>query len=65
MPVGWVELDEGHLEHVVGEEGELVFAMGIVRLEGVPQELDVFLLPRGLEGERQVSVRRLSPSQTL
>ena len=38
---------------MVGEEGELVFAVRVVRLEGVPQEPDVFLF-RGLEGERQV-----------
>ena len=49
-----VEIDEAHREHVVSEEGELVFAVRIVRLEGIPQELDVFLLLRGLEGERQV-----------
>jgi hypothetical protein len=41
--------DEAHREHVVGEEGELVFAMRVVRLESVPQELDIFLLLRGLE----------------
>ena len=49
-----VEVDEAHGEHVVGEEGELVLAVGVVRLEGVPQELDVLLLLRALEGERQV-----------
>jgi len=49
-----VEIHEAHREHVVGEEGELVFAVRGVRLEGVPEELDVFLLLRRLEGERQV-----------
>ena len=44
-----IEVDEAHREHVVGEEGELVFAVGVVRLEGVPQELDVFLLLRVLK----------------
>ena len=39
---------------MVGEEGELVFTVRVVRLEGVPQKLDVLLLLRGLEGERQV-----------
>jgi hypothetical protein len=39
---------------VIGEKGKLVFAVRVVRLEGVPQELDVFLLLRGLEGEWQV-----------
>lgn len=46
--------DEAHREHVVNEEGELVFAVRVVRLESVPRELDVFLLRRVLEGERQV-----------
>jgi len=45
---------EAHREHGVGEEGELEFAVRVVRLEGVPQELDVLLLLRGLKGERQV-----------
>ncbi len=49
-----IEIDEAHREHVVGEEGELIFAVGGVHLESVPQELDVLLLLRGLEGERQV-----------
>jgi hypothetical protein len=49
-----VEIDEAHREHVVGEEGELIFAMRVVRLESDPQKLDIFLLLRGLEGERQV-----------
>ena len=39
---------------MVGEEGELVFAVRVVRLEGVPPEFYVFLLRLGLEGERQV-----------
>ena len=46
--------DEAHRKHVVGEEGELVFAMRVVRLESGPQELDVLLLLRGLERKRQV-----------
>ena len=49
-----VEVDEAHRQHVVGEEGEPVFAVRVVRLESIPQELDVFLLLRRLEGERQV-----------
>ena len=40
--------DEAHREHVVGEEGERVFAVRVVRLESAPQELDIFLLFRGL-----------------
>lgn len=47
-------LNEAHREHVVSEEGELVLGVRVVRLEGVPQELDVFLLLRALEGEWQV-----------
>ena len=39
---------------MVSKEGELVFAVRVIRLEGVPKELDVFLFLRGLEGERQV-----------
>lgn len=31
-----VEIDEAHREHVVGEEGELVFSVRVVRLESVP-----------------------------
>ena len=50
-----VEIDEAHCEHVIGEEGELVFAVRVVRLEGVPKELDVFLLLRRLEGEGEVA----------
>jgi len=34
---------------VVGEEGKLVFAVGIVGLEGIPQEGDIILLARSLE----------------
>lgn len=49
-----VEIYKAHGEHVIGEKGKLVFAVRVVRLEGVPQELDVFLLLRGLEGEWQV-----------
>lgn len=49
-----VEVDEAHREHVIGEEGELVLAVGVVGFEGVPQEGDVLLLLRALEGERQV-----------
>ena len=51
-----VEIDEAHREHVVGEEGELVFAVHVVRFEGVPKELNVFLLLRRLEGERWVVI---------
>jgi len=40
--------DKAHGEHVIGEEGELIFAVRVVGLERVPQELDVFLLFRGL-----------------
>ena len=43
-----VEVDEAHREHVVGEEGERVLRVGGVRLEGVPQKLDVFLVLRAL-----------------
>ena len=39
-------------KHVVGEEGELVFAMGVVRLESIPKELDVVLLAFRFERER-------------
>ena len=49
-----VEVDEAHGEHVVGEEGELVLAVGVVGLEGVPQEGDVVLLAPGLEAERHL-----------
>ena len=49
-----VEVDAAHGEHVVGEEGELVLAVGVVGLEGVPQKGDVVLLAAGFEGERQV-----------
>ena len=49
-----IEIDEAHREHVIGEEGKLVFAMRVVRLESVPQELDVLLLLRRLERKRQV-----------
>ncbi len=52
-----VEVDEAHGEHVVGQEGELVLAVGVVGLEGVPQEGDVLLLLRALEGERQVAAQ--------
>lgn len=51
-----VEIDEAHGEHVVGEERELVLAVGVVGLEGVPEKRDVVLLLRALEGERQVLV---------
>ena len=49
-----VEVDEAHGEHVVGQEGELVFAVRVVGLEGIPQERDILLLLRALERERQV-----------
>ena len=49
-----VEVDEVHREHVIGEEGELVIAVGVVRFEGIPLEGDVFLLTASLEGERQI-----------
>ena len=39
---------------MVGEERELVVAVGVVGLEGIPQKGEVFLLAAGLEGERQV-----------
>lgn len=44
-----VEIDKAHRQHVVGEEGELVFGVGVVGLECVPQERDVFLLAAALE----------------
>ena len=49
-----IEIDEAHGEHVVGKKCELVFAVRGVCLESIPQELDVFLLLRSLEGEGQV-----------
>ena len=49
-----VEVDEAHGEHVVGEKGELILAVGIVGRERVPKERDVFLLCRCLEGKWQV-----------
>ena len=39
---------------MVGKQGEMVFAVRGVRLEGAPQELDGFLLLRGFVGEWQV-----------
>jgi hypothetical protein len=39
---------------VIGEEGEPVLAVGLVRFEGIPQESKVFLLAASLEGERQI-----------
>jgi hypothetical protein len=48
------EVDEAHGEHVVGEEGELVLAVSVVGLEGIPQEGDVVPFGGSLEGERQV-----------
>ena len=48
------KVDEAYGEHVVGEKGELVFLGLVVRLKGIPEEGDVFLLLRGLEGEREV-----------
>ena len=32
-----IEIDKAHGKHVVGEEDELVLAVGVVGLEGVPQ----------------------------
>ena len=60
-----VEIDKAHREHVVGEEGELVFAVRVVRLEGVPQELDVFLLLRTLVISRASGRRSGSASSRL
>ena len=42
---------------MVGEKGELVLAVGVVGLEGVPQEGDVLLLLRASEGERKVVIQ--------
>ena len=39
---------------MVGEKGELVLVVGVVGLEGVPQEGNLLLLIRPVEGERQV-----------
>ncbi len=41
-------------EDMIGEKGELVFLGLVVRLKGVPEEDDVLLLSRGLEGEWKV-----------
>ena len=41
------EIDEAHGEHVVGKKGELVFLRLVIRLKGVPEEGDIFLLPSG------------------
>ena len=49
-----VEIDETHGEHVIGEKSELMLLACIVRFERVPEEFDVFLLLRRLEGERQI-----------
>ena len=48
------EVDKAHGEHVVGEKCELIFLFLVVCFEGVPQESEVFLLVRGLEGKREV-----------
>jgi hypothetical protein len=39
---------------MVGKESELVLAMGIVGLERLPKEDDIFLFAVGLEGQRKV-----------
>lgn len=39
-----VEIDEAHREHVVGEEGELVFFVLVVRLERFTQSIYAFML---------------------
>ena len=49
-----VEIDEAHREHVVGEEGELVFTVRVVRLEGVPKKGDVLLLVLRLKRKWQI-----------
>ncbi len=41
-------------EDMIGEKDELVFLGLVVRLKGIPEEGDVFLLSRGLEGEWKV-----------
>lgn len=44
-------------QYVAGEEGEVVLAVGLVGLGGVPQELDVFLRLWALEGAQEVIAR--------
>lgn len=39
-----VEVHKAHREHVVGEEGELVFAVRVVRLEGYIRSIYVLML---------------------
>ena len=34
-----VEVDEAHGKHVVGEKGELILAVGVVGLEGIPRKV--------------------------
>ena len=48
------EIDETHGEHVIGKKCELVFLGLVVHLKGIPEEGDIFLFLRGLEGEREV-----------
>ena len=49
-----VEINKAHGEHVVGEKGELVFPVLVVRLKGIPKEGDVFLFLRAFARERQI-----------
>ena len=44
-----IEIDEAHREHVVGEEGELVFPVRVVGIKDVPQEPDILFFLRSLE----------------
>ena len=39
-----VEIDKAHREHVVGEEGELVFLVFVVRLEGYIRSIYALML---------------------
>ena len=50
----YIEIDKAHGEHVVGEEGELELAVGVVGIEDVPQKGDVVLLAGRLEGKWQI-----------
>ena len=42
----------GIIIYLIKREGELVFAVDVIGLEGIPQKVDAFLLGMGLEGER-------------